>query len=125
MKHITLAGIHPSWQPFFTPEILKILEDIDEGMTGECNPAPAAVLRFATQPLDEVKVLILGQDTYPAAGVATGRAFEVGGLTSWNSPYRQVSLKNIVRRIYGDSCQYTLLAPKNGSVQGIDHTLKP
>ncbi len=102
MNYITLEGVHPSWQPFFTPQVMEILGEIDGGMEGECNPNPTAVLRFAQQPLEEVKVLILGQDTYPAKGVATGRAFEVGGLHSWHSPYRQVSLKNIVRRLYGD-----------------------
>ncbi len=102
MNYIKLEQIHPSWAEFFTPEILGILEGIDGEMTGACNPSPAAVLRFAQQPLDEVKVLILGQDTYPAAGVATGRAFEVGGLTSWQEKFQQVSLKNIVRRLYGD-----------------------
>ncbi len=102
MRYIELEGVHPSWNDFFTPNILAMLEEIDSGMEGDCNPAPQAVLRFAQQPLEGVEVLILGQDTYPAAGVATGRAFEVGGLTSWNSPFRQVSLKNIVRRLYGD-----------------------
>lgn len=102
MNYIQLDTVHPSWAPFFTQEIRDILSDIDSAMSGDCNPAPAAVLRFAQQPLDDVQVLILGQDTYPAAGVATGRAFEVGGLQSWHAPYRQVSLKNIVRRLYGD-----------------------
>lgn len=42
----------------------------------------------------------LGQDVYPAEGVATGRSFEVGTLTDWNSTFRQVSLKNILRLIH-------------------------
>ena len=64
------------------------------------TPPAGLVLRFLTLPLDEMKVLILGQDPYPSEGVATGRAFEVGGLRSWNTPFRNVSLKNIVRAIY-------------------------
>lgn len=111
MKYITLEGVHPSWNDFFTPDILEILEEIDRGIEGACTPAPQAVLRFAQQPLEEVKVLILGQDTYPAAGAATGRAFEVGGLTSWHSTFRQVSLKNIVRRLYGDYTEESAYTP--------------
>ncbi len=102
MRNITMDWVHPSWRPFFTAEILHLLEDIDQGMTGVCNPEPSAVLRFAQQPLEEVQVLILGQDTYPALGVATGRAFEVGGLTSWHSPCPQNSLRSIIRRLYAD-----------------------
>lgn len=50
--------------------------------------------------VDNVKVIWLGQDVYPAKGVATGRSFEVGGLNDWSKPFRQVSLKNIVRLIH-------------------------
>jgi len=46
------------------------------------------------------KIIIVGQDTYPQSGIATGRAFEIGGLTSWLSPFKQASLRNIVRCIY-------------------------
>jgi len=42
----------------------------------------------------------LGQDPYPQTGVATGRAFEVGTLKSWNQPFKNISLKNILRALY-------------------------
>ena len=75
MVYISLEGIHPSWKPFFTPDVIRILENIDDMLIERqepFNPNPENILRFAQQPLNEVKVLILGQDTYPAAGVATG-----------------------------------------------------
>lgn len=101
MKNIIVPDYDESWSEFFT-ENLKLLETIDSQIDGDdFNPAPENVLRFAKKPLSECKVLIMGQDTYPAKGVATGRAFEVGGLVSWNSFFRQVSLKNIVRNLYG------------------------
>jgi uracil-DNA glycosylase len=50
--------------------------------------------------LNDINVVILGQDPYPEKGKATGRAFEVGDLYSWNQKFRQVSLKNIVSLIY-------------------------
>lgn len=126
MQFITLNNIHPSWKPFFTGRVMEVLEKID-GMLVESgcqfNPDPCNILRFAEQPLDEVKVLVLGQDTYPAAGVATGRAFEVGGLSKWDTPFRQTSLKNIVKCLYGTYtgndpyCSYATVttAMKNGS----------
>lgn len=64
------------------------------------TPLPENVLRFLTLPLNEIKVIILGQDPYPQEGVATGRAFEVGTLKSWSEPFRNVSLKNILRLLY-------------------------
>ncbi len=56
--------------------------------------------RFLSKSLDNVKVIILGQDPYPQKGVATGRAFEVGTLKSWQDKFTNISLKNIIRAIY-------------------------
>ena len=101
MQHIHLQSIHSSWTPFFTAEIISLLEAIDGALTPPCTPSAPHVLRFAQQSLADVQVLILGQDTYPALGAATGRSFEVGGLTSWHTPFKQISLKHIVQNIYG------------------------
>lgn len=93
--------IHPSWNGLLTEEILAEIKRIEEAIGTDYNPADKEkVLRFLTVDLDSAKVVWLGQDVYPAAGVATGRSFEVGNLTSWLEPFRQVSLKNIVRLIY-------------------------
>lgn len=101
MKNILIPNYDESWAPFFK-ENMDLLEKIDSQIDGDdYNPNPENVLRFAKKPLNECKVLILGQDTYPAKGVATGRAFEVGGLSDWNVWFKQVSLKNIVRNLYG------------------------
>jgi len=93
--------IHPSWNPFLNHEIIAILKNIEEQISSShYTPAREKVLRFLTLPLDEMKVIILGQDPYPQKGVATGRAFEVGTLKSWSEPFRNVSLKNILRLLY-------------------------
>jgi uracil-DNA glycosylase len=93
-------NIHSSWNDFLTSEICEELNYI-EGKLGHCfNPDREHVLRFLTTSLYNVKIVILGQDPYPQKGVATGRAFEVGTLRTWNMPFRQVSLKNFVRLIY-------------------------
>jgi uracil-DNA glycosylase len=95
-------NLHPSWSNFLTDEILQLLGNIEAQLKNESyNPAESwRVLRFMQNDLYAMKVVWLGQDVYPAAGVATGRSFEVGGMTSWHVPFRQVSLKNIVRLLH-------------------------
>jgi len=92
--------LHPSWNIFLTDDIILELETIERKIGNNINPAPENVLRFMICNLYDIKVVILGQDPYPETGRATGRAFEVGDLTSWNQKFRQVSLKNIIRLIY-------------------------
>jgi uracil-DNA glycosylase len=91
---------HPSWRGFLKPDIVSILDGIEQRIGDDVNPEKSRILNFLTTDLDGTKVVIIGQDPYPERGVATGRAFEVGTLESWNQPFRQVSLKNIMRLIY-------------------------
>lgn len=94
-------NIHPSWEDFLSADIIKQLKAIEKEIGTNYNPTdPNNILHFLTVPLDEMKVVWLGQDVYPAQGVATGRAFEVGNLYSWQDPFRQASLRNIVRLIH-------------------------
>ncbi|NLW17989.1 MAG: uracil-DNA glycosylase [Firmicutes bacterium] len=91
---------HPSWADYLTNERLAQLEDIENKIGTGYDPAPHLVLRFLTTDLTQMQVVILGQDPYPQPGVARGRAFEVGGLTSWLDNFPQSSLRNIVRLLY-------------------------
>lgn len=91
---------HPSWSKFLTESILAELDNIEDKIGTNINPSHNNVLRFMNNNLYDIKVVILGQDPYPEKGRATGRAFEVGDLFSWNQKFRQVSLKNIIRLIY-------------------------
>ncbi len=101
---ITSNGVpvHSSWAGFLSDHsVCSRLSEAESALAGEYfTPPSGKVLRFLGLPLNEMKVVILGQDPYPTEGVATGRAFEVGGLQSWKAPYRNVSLKNILRAIY-------------------------
>jgi uracil-DNA glycosylase len=93
--------IHKNWIPFITKEIDDLLVEIENHITKkDYTPDSEKVLRFLELPLKKAKVVIIGQDPYPQPGVATGRAFEVGTLHSWNEPFRNVSLKNILRTVY-------------------------
>jgi uracil-DNA glycosylase len=61
-------------------------------------PAGAAVLRAFTQPLDAVRVLVVGQDPYPTPGHAVGLSFSVGPQVR---PLPR-SLQNIFRELCAD-----------------------
>lgn len=89
-----------SWNKFLSDDIREELKNIDEKIGRDINPDYENVLRFLKCDLHEIKVVILGQDPYPEKGRATGRAFEVGDLHSWNDKFRQVSLKNIIRLLH-------------------------
>lgn len=99
----SLDHIDKSWDDFLTPRNIKLIKSIEKKIVSskdDFTPATHRVLHFLTLPLDETKVIILGQDPYPQKGVATGRAFEVGTLKSWNDKFNNISLKNILRSVY-------------------------
>ena len=73
---------HPSWLPAFdalSEGITSIRGFLDAETESGRNwlPAPKNVLRAFAQPLDQVKVVILGQDPYPTPGHSVGLAFSV------------------------------------------------
>lgn len=78
-----------------------MLADIEaklDAIGKEFVPAKAHVMRAFEQPLDEVRVLIVGQDPYPTAGHAIGLSFAVD--TSVKPLPR--SLKNILIELKDD-----------------------
>ncbi|MCI8649410.1 MAG: uracil-DNA glycosylase [Anaerotruncus sp.] len=91
---------HPSWESFLTPEIRAELEQIEQKIGDDFTPVREKVLRFMTLDLNSRKVVILGQDPYKPARVANGRSFQPDNLESWTQPFRQVSLKNMIRLLY-------------------------
>ncbi|MCG8412203.1 MAG: uracil-DNA glycosylase [Bacteroidales bacterium] len=98
-----LDFIDKSWDAFVSNETESELIAIEEKINLEKNqhtPNTHNVLRFLSKSLKDIKIVILGQDPYPQQGVATGRAFEVGTLRSWQDKFSNVSLKNIIRAIY-------------------------
>ncbi len=74
--------LHPSWTEALAPVADKIadcgtfLRDELAAGRGYLPPGPS-VLRAFDQPMDQVKVLILGQDPYPTPGHAVGLSFSV------------------------------------------------
>lgn len=94
------AKIHSSWNNFFNSDIINKLDRIEQQIGTDYTPSTDLVLRFAQLDIEHINTVILGQDPYKPAGVANGRAFQPTNLTDWSQPFRQVSLKNIVRAIY-------------------------
>ena len=70
-------------------------------------PARSDIFRAFTLPLHDVKVVIFGQDPYPAHGVADGLAFSTRG------PKIPASLRNIFKE-YSDNLGLTV--PKSGDL---------
>lgn len=92
--------IHPSWVAALRPHfdtIESIGARIDSDETAHL-PANDVVLRAFEQPLDSVRVVIVGQDPYPTPGHAVGLSFSV------NRDVRPIprSLSNIYCELHDD-----------------------
>ncbi len=127
------APVHESWKGFLSEQIIEQLERIEEStinVSDEFTPKISRVLHFMTNDLESAKVVIIGQDPYPQFGVATGRAFEVATLNSWDAKFRNVSLKNIIRTVYaayeGEYLTYNQIKQKiNGNLFDMSFSVLP
>lgn len=74
--------VHPSWHRALAPAS-DTLRELGEFLRAEVAagrgylPAGPHILRAFEQPLDQVRVLIVGQDPYPTPGHAVGLSFSV------------------------------------------------
>ena len=74
--------VHPSWASALAP-VAQTLTELGAYLRAENAagrgylPAGPMVLRAFERPLDEVRVLIVGQDPYPTPGHAVGLSFSV------------------------------------------------
>jgi uracil-DNA glycosylase len=95
--------VHPSWAEALDP-VADEVADMGEYLRAEVRagrgylPDGALVLRAFTYPLDEVRVLVVGQDPYPTPGHPIGLSFAV------DPHVRPVprSLANIYRELHDD-----------------------
>jgi len=106
--------VHPSWAPALAP-LQEQFTEIGAFLRAESAagrpwaPAGANILRAFDQPLDDVRVLIVGQDPYPTPGHAVGLSFSVAPDVR---PLPR-SLQNIFRELSDD---LGLPAPANGDL---------
>ncbi len=95
MNSFSLEEIHSSWHPFFSGHIETINQILSSLVDLLVTPKRDSIFRAFTLPLEEVKVVIFGQDPYPGIGVADGLAFS----TSKAIP---ASLRNIFKELSND-----------------------
>ena len=93
--------MHFSWQLALADcyDLLLVLEAriADDGR--EFTPAPQNVMRALTTSIDDVRVLLVGQDPYPTKGVAIGLSFAVDQKVDPKLPR---SLQNILKEVESD-----------------------
>ena len=83
--------LHDSWKTpladeFAAPYMVALRAFLTAERAAGKRIFPAASEWFRAldlTPLDKVRVVILGQDPYPCAAFATGRAFEAGNVAHW------------------------------------------
>jgi uracil-DNA glycosylase len=98
-----LAGVHASWLRAFE-RVSPALKDIGDRIVAERESGHAIapdfsdVFRAFRQPLDGIRVVIVGQDPYPTPGHAVGLAFST---THEVHPIPR-SLTNIYRELHDD-----------------------
>lgn len=110
------GSMHPSWQALLSPgrEFLAEIEN-QLNLASDITPDMPLVMRAFEKPLDSVKVLLIGQDPYPAQGVACGLAFAV----SPGQAHPQ-SLKNLMRELATDIPEASNLGElSDWSAQGV------
>lgn len=96
-------SMHPTWQAALTSQRSN-LEAIEAALPKrdvQILPATQDILRAFQTPIEDVRVLIVGQDPYPTPGDAIGLAFAVN-LTDQRKRALPRSLKNIMAELASD-----------------------
>ena len=90
--------LHSDWQRVLEPR-RQLIDQIEEKLTGVVvTPDFQHIFRTLTRPIDSTRVVIFGQDPYPAKGHAHGLAFSVDKSVSSLPP----SLRNIFKELETD-----------------------
>jgi uracil-DNA glycosylase len=98
VNHPIFQPVHPSWFPVLEPLQNEIISTFDRVSKGGYIPAIDRILAPLSTAIDEVKVVIVGQDPYPNADYADGFAFSVRPEVS---PF-PASLINIFKELESD-----------------------
>jgi uracil-DNA glycosylase len=77
VNHPIFYPVHPSWFPILEPLQDDIVTTFDLVSKGQYIPAIDRIFAPLSVAIDEVKVVIVGQDPYPNAEYADGFAFSV------------------------------------------------
>ena len=89
--------LHPEWIVALGTH-LHILDEIQERLPEIVYPQRELMMRAFSQPLSEIRIVIIGQDPYPTLGYANGLAFSVDN----DIAPLPASLRNILKELADD-----------------------
>jgi uracil-DNA glycosylase len=110
MTHPIFQGVHASWQPILDPIQDSIIHTFESISSSDFIPGVDRILAPLHYPLQEVRVVIVGQDPYPNPDYADGFAFSVRPEVT---PF-PASLTNILKELESD---LGISLPKNGNLE--------
>jgi uracil-DNA glycosylase len=108
--HQVLQPVHHSWKSLLEPLEDDIISTFNKVSLGEYIPSVERIFAPLSTPLDEVKVVIVGQDPYPNVENADGYAFSVRPEVT---PL-PASLVNILKELESD---LGTAMPNNGNLE--------
>ena len=100
--------MHPQWRRALKEQKDLLIEIENQVASLEITPEYRKVLAAYSRPLDDIKVVIFGQDPYPTPGVAQGYAFAINKNASKIPP----TLRNIFKELQDDVGD-SVIAPGN------------
>lgn len=110
MTHSLFQSVHPSWQPILEPIENQIIQAFESISSSDFIPVVDRILAPLHYPLDDVRVVIVGQDPYPNPDYADGFAFSVRKEVE-SFP---ASLTNILKELESD---LGTSLPDNGNLE--------
>jgi len=110
VNHLLFQTVHPSWSPILEPLQDAIITTYETVSKGQYIPASERIFAPLSTAIDEVKVVIVGQDPYPNPDYADGFAFSVRPEIS---PL-PASLINIFKELESD---LGTKMPENGNLE--------
>lgn len=110
MNHPLFKPVHASWYPIIEPLQSSIISTFEAVSKSEFIPAIDRILAPLSTAIDDVSVVIVGQDPYPNPEYADGFAFSVKAEIT---PF-PASLVNIFKEIESD---LGTAMPENGNLE--------
>ena len=94
---LPIERVDPSWDPLFVEQQAALLEIFQSLASVMHTPPRERIFRAFEYPLEDVRVVIFGQDPYPGPGVADGLAFS-------SQPDQRIpaSLRNVFKELNDD-----------------------
>jgi len=98
MKDLVSSHVHSSWVPILEPlenEISEILKRVE---SDQLAPSRESIFKAFEGDLESIRCVIIGQDPYPAPGMAMGLSFSIPRTHAQLPP----TLKNIFKELNSD-----------------------